>query len=189
MAKHRRSGGGGGGGNKGMAMLSFFGTIIAGIVILVNLIVFGIALSSLDTAITTAGTYTEQVGVGQVLGSMGMVVFVVFMVAGIAVLSGAAFVATKKAMSGGLTDILMGAISGGISIVVAFIIYGLTQSQLHTAYLAANATVNKTQLAGLVTIIPIFGIVLAVLFVSAGIAPLVGAGVGGYKAVKSGGLM
>ena len=188
MAKGKRKGGGGGGAKSHLGMAAFLGTIIAGIVVLVNLIVFGIALSGLDTAITNATLYTEQVGVPQVLGTLGMVVFFVFMAAGIAVLAASSAVATIKAAAGGLMDILMGAITGGISIVVAFIVYSLAQSQLHTVYLAANATVNKAQLGGLIAIIPIFGLVLAVLFVSAGIAPLVGAGVGGYKAVKSGGL-
>lgn len=177
--RHRSSGGGGGGGNG--KWFGFIAIIMGIVAMIVNLIMFGIGIDALDDAYTAAATYTEQVGLTSIMGIWGMVIFLVFMAAGLAALTGGSIVNWKKGTSGSWMDIFMVAIMGGVTLVIALILNGIVQSSLHTAYIAANATTNKAQFAGLLSIMTVWGMVIFLALMAAGISQIAAAGYGSYK--------
>jgi hypothetical protein len=182
MSRFRRNRGGGGGRSGGMGRFSGFLSIIMGTVsLLVCLIMFGISLSSLDTAYTAAATYTEQVGLTSVMGIWALVIFIIFMAAGLAALTGGSIVNWKKSTSGSWMDVFMVAIMGAVTLVISLLMNTTIQAQLHTAYVAANATVNKAQFAGLLNVMTIFGMVIFLSLMGAGISQIAGAAYGSYK--------
>jgi hypothetical protein len=179
--RRKRSGGGGGGGGKSGQWMGFIAIIMGIVAMIVNLIMFGIGIAALDTAYTAAATYTEQVGLTSIMGIWGMVIFLVFMAAGIAALTGGSVAQWKKGSSGSWMDVFMVAIMGGVTLVIALILNGIVQSQLHTSYVAANATVNKAQFTGLLSIMTIWGMVIFLALMASGIAQIASAAYGSYK--------
>lgn len=180
--KKKHSGGGGGGRGGGSGQWMGFMAIIMGIVaLIICLIMFTIGIGALDDAYTAAATYTEQVGLTDVMGLWGMVIFLVFVAAGIAALTGGAVIQWKKGANGSWMDVFMVAIMGGVTLVIALILNGIAQSQLHTAYVAANDTVNKAAFTGLLSIMTIWGMVIFICLMGAGISQIAAAAYGSYK--------
>lgn len=181
--KHRGGGKGGGGGNQWMG---FMVTVFGGVLLLISLIMFGIAIAQLDTSITSAGTYTEQVGVTSIMGIFGLVVFLVLTGSGLAAVTGGSVMTWKRTVGGGWMDVFLAFIMGTVSLVISLIVFGITQNQLHTAYVAANATVNKASFTGLLSIMGIFGVVFFLAYIGTGLSAIAAAGYGGYKNLKGG---
>jgi len=181
MSRFKRNKGGGGSNTKMGQWTGFMAIIMGAVALLVCLIMFGIGIDALDDAYTSAASYTEQVGLTSVMGIWGLVIFIVFMAAGIAALTGGSVINWKRATSGGWMDVFMVAIMGAVTLVISLILNTTIQGQLHTAYLAANATVNKAQFSGLLNIMTIWGMVIFLALMAAGISQLAGAAYGSYK--------
>src|SRR4030043_163832 len=75
----------------------------------------------------------------------------------------------------------MAIIMGIVALIITLILNGIAQTTLHTAYLAANATVNKAHFTGLLDIMGIWGMVIFVSLMAAGIAQIAAAAYGSYK--------
>ena len=183
MGRFKRNKGGGGGpaSNK---WLGFMAIIMGTVAILITLIMYGIALDNLDTAYTSAATYTEQVGLTDVMGIWPLVLFIIFMTLGIGAVGVGAYTNVKKAITGGWMDIFLVVIMGTVTIVIAILMNTTIQGQLHTVYTtAANATetVNIASFSGLLNVMTIFGMVIFLSLMAAGVAPISAAGYGGYK--------
>lgn len=178
--KSRRRNGGGGSGRASQWM-GFLAIVMGAVAVLVCLIMFGIGIDSLDTAYTAAATYTEQVGLTDVMGIWGLVIFIVFMAAGLAALTGGSVIQWRKATTGGWMDVFMIAIMGGVTLVIALLLNGTIQTQLHAAYVTANATTNKASFSGLLSIMTIWGMVIFLALMGAGLSQLAGAAYGSYK--------
>lgn len=169
------------GGGKTSQWMGFLAIVFGAVALLVCLIMFGIGIDALDDAYTEAATYTEQVGLTDVMGLWGLVIFIVFMAAGIASLTGGAVIQWRKATTGGWMDVFMVAIMGGVTLVIALLLNGTIQGQLHTAYTTANATTNIASFAGLLDIMTIWGMVIFLALMGAGLSQLGGAAYGSYK--------
>lgn len=183
MARFRKMKGGGGKGNVsswGGTMLIIFGSIA----LLVALIMFGVALTQLDTALTTAKAYTDMTALDDVMGIFGLVLFLSFIVLGIGAIGGGAYINIKSRMGGSWMDLLMLAIMGGITIVIALIMNTISLAQLHTTMVAINATANLADFAGLYEVSQVMGIVIFLSLMAGGLSQIGGAGVGAYKRVK-----
>lgn len=181
MPFRRKRGGGGGGGLNNSRWMGFLAIIMGAVALLVCLIMFKVGIGSLDTAYTAAATYTEQVGLTDVMGIWGLVIFIIFMAAGIAALTGGSVVQWKKATTGGWMDVFLIAIMGGVTLVISLFLNGTIQSSLHTAYTTVNATTNKAHFSGLMDIMTIWGMVIFLALMAAGISQLAGAAYGSYK--------
>lgn len=184
--RRRRSRGGGGGGGSGiMGRLSGGIAIVMGTVaLLIALIMYYITLDNLDAAYTSAATYTEQVGLQEVMGIWPLVLFLIFMSVGLAAIGMGAYVQAKRALSGQWMDIFLGVVMGTVAVVIATIMNTTIQSQLHTIYLdASNVSkiANIANFAGLLDTMTVFGMVIFVMLMGAGIAQLVAGGVGGFR--------
>ncbi len=182
MARFRRNKGGGGKGGSswGGTMLIIFGCIA----LLVALIMFGVALTQLDTALTTAKTYTDMTALDDVMGIFGLVLFLAFIVLGIGAIGGGAYINIKSRMGGSWMDLVMLAIMGGVTIVISLIMNGIALTQLHTTMVAINATANKANFAGLYQVSQVMGIVIFLTLMAGGLSQVGGAGFGAYKRVK-----
>ena len=164
--------------------LGFMAIIFGAVALLIDLIMFGIALDALDTAYTAAATYTEQVGLTEVMGIWPLVLFIIFMSAGLAALTGGALIQVRKATTGGWMDVFLVAIMGAVTLVISLLLNTVIQAQLATAYDdAANVTttVNIASFAGLLDIMTIFGMVIFLSLMASGIAQIAGAAYGSYK--------
>ncbi|OGO00998.1 MAG: hypothetical protein A2Y58_03235 [Chloroflexi bacterium RBG_13_51_52] len=179
--RKRSGGGGGGGGGKSGQWMGFMAIIMGIVALIINLIMFNVGIGALDDAYTAAATYTEQIGLLDIMGIWGMVIFLIFVAAGIAALTGGSVMQWRKAVAGSWMDVFMVAIMGGVTLVIALILNGIAQTTLHTAYLAANATVNKAHFTGLLDIMGIWGMVIFVSLMAAGIAQIAAAAYGSYK--------
>lgn len=180
MGKKRYNKGGGGGG-KSSQWFGFLAIVMGVVAMLVCLIMFNIGIDALDDAYTDAATYTEQVGLTDVMGIWGLIIFIVFMAAGIAALTGGSIVQWKRATTGGWMDVFMVAIMGGVTLVICLLLNGTIQSALHDSYVTANACVNKAYFSGLLNIMTIWGMVIFLGLMAAGISQLAGAAYGSYK--------
>lgn len=178
---HRKKGIGGGGGSGVGKWMGFISIVMGVVALIVCLIMFNIGIGALDDAYTAAATYTEQVGLTDVMGIWGLVIFIVFMSAGIAALTGGSIIQWRKATTGGWMDVFLVAIMGGVTLVICLLLNGTIQSTLHDAYVTANATVNKAQFVGLLDIMTIWGMVIFLGLMAAGISQLAGAAYGTYK--------
>lgn len=159
--------------------------VFACIAMLVCLIMFGIAIEQLDAQITSAATYTEQVSLQAIMGISGIIIFVLFMALGLGALTGGTIINIRQASGGNWLDIVMLAIMGGITLVVAIIMNGTIQSQLHTTIGTVNATANyATYFEPVQTIMTVFGLVIFVSLLGAGIVQIGGAAVSGWKKVR-----
>lgn len=181
--RKRSSNGGGGGSSSVMASRwsGFLAIVMGAVALLICLIGFNIGIGSLDTAYTAAAAYTEQVGLTDVMGIWGLVIFIIFMAAGIAALTGGSVIQWKKATTGGWMDVFMVAIMGTVTLVISLILNGTIQTALHTAYVTANATVNKASFTGLLDIMKIWGMVIFLALMGAGVSQLAAAAYGTYK--------
>jgi len=180
MPRFRKKNNGGGGG-KSNQWMGFLAIVMGTVAMLVCLIMFNIGIGSLDDAYTAAAAYTEQVGLTDVMGIWGLVIFIVFVAAGIAAMTGGAVIQWKKASGGGWMDVFMVAIMGGVTLVIALLMNGTIQGSLHTAYVTANATVNKAAFSGLLEVMTIWGMVIFLALMGSGISQLAGAAYGSYK--------
>lgn len=182
--RKRRSSGGGGGMNK--RAIPFIGLILGGIALFVTMIAFGITLTQWDSSYTTAATYTEQVGVTDIMGIMPLLLFVLFQAVGIGALVGTGVLNYKTAANGGFIEIFLAIVYAAIGVVVAVIIWNLNQGQLHTVYNAANATnlTNSASFTGLQDIITAWGIVDLIAIMSPALGAIAGIGVGGYRKAR-----
>src|SRR4030042_717832 len=89
--RKRSGGGGGGGGGKSGQWMGFMAIIMGIVALIINLIMFNVGIGALDDAYTAAATYTEQIGLLDIMGIWGMVIFVSLMAAGIAQIAAAAY--------------------------------------------------------------------------------------------------
>lgn len=163
-------------------MMIVFGCVI----MIVSLIVFGIVIEQLDTSITTTSALihvTDMQGLTSIMPLWGMIIFMLFVTGGLASLIGGAVLTIKSRYGGGWMDTVMLAITGGISTLVAIVCYGLAITQLDTAMTTVNATTNT--LTGTYDIMGVFGMVIFIAFMGAGLSMIVAAGVSGFQAVKS----
>ncbi len=182
--KRYNKGGGDGMMSRSSPWMGFLVTIFGAIAMLIDLIIFSIALDSLDTAYTAAATYTEQVGLTSVMGIWPLVLFVIFMAAGLAALAGGAIMQAKKAITGGWMDVFLTAVMGGVALIISALLNTTIQAQLHTAYAAAactTSTANIASFAGLLSIMTVFGMVIFLSLMGAGIGQIAAAAYGGYK--------
>ncbi len=180
MGKRHHSGGGGKG-VMGGSMAGFMVTILGGVAMLIALIMFGIGIGQLDAAYTSAATYTEQVGLTSIMGIWAMVIFLILIAAGLAALGVGSYMQIKKATTGGWMDVFLVFIMGSVGLIIALILNTIIQGQLHTAYVTANATVNKASFPGMLSIITVFGMVIFLSLMGAGIAQISGSFYGTYK--------
>lgn len=148
--------------------------VFGAICLLVSLISFNIAIGQLDDALTTAATYTEQVGVTDVMGLGGMIFWIVFVGAGLVAVGVGGYAQFMQVSKGGWIDVFISVIMGAISIVMVLVLYNITQSQLHTAWTTVNATVNVASFSGLLDIIGIFGIVTWAIMVLSAVSGVFG---------------
>jgi len=170
--------------SKSNSWFGFVAVIMGCVAAIVSFIMFGIAIGQLDTAYTAAGTFSEQTGLTSVMGMWGMVLFVVFALVGLAGIVTGGVTNTLNAKNGNWMAIMMGIIMGGITIAIAVIMNGVIQTQLHAAYVTANATVNKAQFVGMLSVMGIFGMVYFISLMLAGIAPIGGAIWGGVNKIR-----
>lgn len=184
MGKYRKKRNSGGGGNStgpwGGVILTVFGAIA----LLVALIMFGIGIGQLDTAITNAASYTEMTSLDDIMGIFGLVIFLAFMVLGLGGIGGGAYVNLRQRMGGSWMDLIMLAIMGGVSIVIALIMNNIILTQLHAAYTIAACTTNVADFVGLLDIMGIFGMVIFISLIASAVVQIGGAGFGAYKKVK-----
>lgn len=164
-----KGGGGrsGGAGAWGGTIAIVFGTIA----MLACLIMFGIGIQQLDSAITSAATYTEQTSLTDIMGIFGLVIFLAFMLLGLAGLVGGTYY-NVKSLSSDWSQLVLLAIMGGITLVITLIMFGINNTQLHTAYVTANATTNKAKMVGLVDIMGIWGMVLFVIMLGSALTQI-----------------
>lgn len=162
-----------------------FITIVMGTVaLLVTLIMYGIALDTLDTAYTSASAYTEQTGLTSVMGIWPLVLFVIFMAVGLAAISAGSYLGSKRAITGSWMDVFLGVIMGSITIVIALLMNTTIQSTLHGVYTNAQCTTTTANIAnfsGLLNVMGIWGMVIFLVLMAAGIAQIAAAGYGSYK--------
>lgn len=177
--RKRHSGGGGGGG--GNQWMGFIAIIFGAVAMLICLIMFGVGIGALDDAYTEAAGYVDQVGLTDVMGIFGLVVFIAFMSAGIASLVGGAYIQWKKATTGGWMDVFMVAVMGGVTLVICLLLNTTIQSQLNTAIVTVNATVNIAEFSGLYDVMTVWGMVIFLALIGAGLSQLAAAGYGSYK--------
>ena len=185
--KKRNKGGGGGdgGGMSGSNMVGILSQVIGGALMLFALILFQIAIGQLDTAYTDASTY-DQVGLTDVMGIFGMVVFLVLIGSGIAVIAGGAAVGVIRAIRGNWIQVFLAFAMGAVALIIAFILNTIIQAQLNTAQVAINATTNIANFPGLYDISRIFGMLIFLVLVGSGIASITGSLVGAFKQIRSG---
>ena len=187
MAKFRRkkSKGGGGGGGGGIASGSqwsgFIAIVFGAVALLVDLIAYGIVLSNYDTAYTTASGYTWMTGLTSIMGIWPMVLFLVFMAAGIGAIGVGAYMNWRRAAHGSWTDIFIVFIMGAVSVVITVIMFGIINTQMNTLAVAINATTNVASFVGLVSIVGIWPMVIFLVMIGASVAQMGAAGYGGYK--------
>jgi hypothetical protein len=181
MAYRKKKAGSSGGSRNGSQWMGFLTIVFGTVAMLVNMIMFTIAIGQLDTAYTAAATYTEQIGLTDVMGIWAMVIFIIFAVAGIAALTGGSIMQWRKAVGGGWMDVFLVAIMGGVTLVIALIMNGTIQSSLHTAWSTANATTNIASFSGLLDIMEIWGMVFFLALMATGISQIAGAAYGSYK--------
>lgn len=185
MAKGK---GGGGKGGINMHVMYLIGQVIGVAFFIFAMILFGIGIDQLDTAYTAAGTYTEQVGLQDIMGIWGMILFLVFTGAGITVIAGTAVLNFMKTIRGTWMDAFMSFAMASVALVVSLILNTLAQSQLHAAYVTANATTNIAAFAGLLSIMGVFGMLVFLTLMGSGISGIVASGWGIVNNVKKGGL-
>ncbi len=181
---YRRNRGGGGRSNTSTGWLGFIAIVFGTVALLICLIMFGIGLDTLDTAYTSAATYTEQVGLTSVMGIWPLILFIIFMAAGLAAVGAGSYVNVKKALTGGWMDIFMVVIMGTVSLVISLLMNTTIQSQLHTAYVDASnvsKTANIASFSGLLSVMTIWGMVIFLALMASGLSQLIGAAYGSYK--------
>lgn len=184
MAKKGKGGGGGGKNTARNFMAPFMVLAFGSIALFIALVMFVMALAQLDTAITTVSAYAEQVSLPQIMGVWGIIFFLALIGVGIGLVLGGGIIQARRAAGGDWMQIIMGFILAAVGAVFAIIMFTITSGELHTAYLAANASVNKTAFAGLLSIMGIFGTIIWLAFAGAATSGIVGAGVGSYKNIK-----
>lgn len=184
MGRRKRRNSNRGGGGRGNQWIGFIAIVFGTVAMLICLIMFSIGLDTLDTAYTSAATYTEQVGLTSVMGIWPLILFIIFMAAGLGAMGAGAYVNVRKALGGGWMDVFMVVIMGTVSLIIALLMNTTIQSQLHTAYAdAANTskTVNIASFAGLLSVMTIWGMVVFLSLMATGLSQLAAAAYGSYK--------
>jgi len=160
-------------------------TIIFGCVAVVMcLIAYVIVVGQADTSMTSAATYTEMSGLTDSMGMGPMIIFMIFMFVGLGAIMGGAALNVKGALTGTGLDIGLSAIFGAVTLVIIFVFNNLILSNLHTAYLTVNATVNRAHFAGVLGTMGIFGLVIYWSLIAAGVAQIGAAGWSGFQKIK-----
>jgi len=149
-----------------------------------SLIIFGIVVGQLDTGITAAIAIgaTQMPGLADIMPLWGMVLFLLFMGAGLATLAGGAYMTIKGKMGGSWMDAMMLVIMGGVAIIIALISNNLVIAQLDTAMGAVNTTANT--LTGAYDIMGVFGMIIFLALMGAGTSMIVAAGVSGFRKIR-----
>lgn len=185
MARRKKMyGGGGGGGSRKTLISGIIGQVLGGALMLFALILFGIGVAQLDTAYTAASG--DQVGLRDIMGIFGMVLFLVFIGAGVVVLGGTAVYAYLKSKGGSWMDAFIGFAFATVGLVIALILNTILQGQLNTTQVAINALTNIANFPGLYAISRIFGIIIFLSLLSPGIAAIAGAAQGAVGRVRAG---
>ncbi len=172
-------------GPKDTFVSGLIGQVIGGTLMLFALILFGIAISQLDGAYTSAIAY-DQVGLTDIMGIFGMVLFLVFVGAGVAVLGGTAVYIYSKSVSGGWMGAFLGFAFATVGLVIALILNTILQSQLNTQQVAINALSNVSNFPGLYDISRIWGMIIFLSLLAPGIAGISGSVVGAIGKIRGG---
>jgi len=188
MAKGKRRFGGGGGmmGGKKSAVMGLVAQVIGAVFLVFALILFTIGIGQLDTAYTAASSYTEQVGLVDIMGIWGMILFLVFVGAGLTVIAGGAVYNFITTIRGGWMEAFMSFAMGAVGLVIALILNTITQSQLNAAYVAANASTNIASFSGMLDIMGVFGMLIFLTLVGSGISGVVASGWGAVTNLRKG---
>lgn len=184
MARRKRNYGSGGGGKK-TAIVGLVSQVIGGAFLLLALILFGIGIGQLDTAYTSAATY-DQVGLTDIMGIFGMILFLVFVGVGLSVIAGGAIYNWARTVRGSWMEAFMSFAMGAVSLVIALILNTVIQGQMNTAQVAINATTNIANFPGLYSISRIFGMLIFLTLVGSGVSAIVASVVGVTKAIRGG---
>jgi len=182
--KKKSRGSRGGGGVASGKFNSIIATVFGCVMMMMCLIGFNIVIGQIDTAYTAAGSYTEQVGVQDIMGIFPLLIFVVMMGVSVAALGYGGYTGYKSGSAGDVMGMIMGVINGVISTIIAFIMFGIINTSLHASYVVANATTNVANFAGVLDIMGIWGIVILVTLAGSAIASFAGVGVGAFKKIK-----
>lgn len=189
MARFRRRrsrGGGGGGGGAGFGG-PWGGTILivlGSVAMVICLVMFGIGIGQLDTAYTSASSYSEMTSLTDIMGVFGVIIFLAFMILGLGAIAGGTYLNIRKGLGGNWSSLAMLAIFGGISLVISLIMFNVNLTQLHSVIGTANATTNYSSFVGLGSIMGIWGMVIFIVMIGASLAQFGGAGFGVYKKIK-----
>lgn len=167
------------------AVVGLVSQVIGGAFLLLALILFGIAIGQLDTAYTSAATY-DQVGLTDIMGIWGMLLWLVFVGVGIGVIAGGSIYNWIKTMGGGWMEAFMSFAYGAVALVIALILNTVVQAQVNTAQVAINATTNIANFPGLYNISRIFGMLIFLTLVGSGVSGIVAAGWSATKAIRGG---
>jgi hypothetical protein len=159
-------------------------TVVGAVALLVDLIAYGIVLTNYDTAYTAAKAYTWETGLTSIMGIWPMVMFLVFMAAGIGAIGYGAYTNWKKGSQGNWTDIFMVFIMGAVSVIISVIMFGIVNTQANTLAVAINATTNVASFTGLVSIIGVWPMVIFLTMIGAGLSSIAAAGYGTYKHIR-----
>ena len=179
----------GGGGQSAMgksAVVGLMSQVIGGAFILFALILFGIAINQLDTSYTSAATYLGQVGLTDIMGMFGMVIFLVFIGAGISVVAGGAVYNFSQTIHGGWMQAFLSFAMGAVGLVIALILNTISQTQLQAAGVTINGTTNIANFSGLYDVWTIFGMLIFLVLIGSGISGVVAAGVGAIRNIRGG---
>lgn len=167
------------------AVVGMISQVIGGAFLLLALILFGIGLSQLDTAYTSAKAY-DAVGLTDIMGIFGMLLFLTFIGTGLTVLAGGAVYNWMTTVRGSWMESFMSFAYGAVALVIALILNTVVQGQLNTAQVAINAATNIASFPGLYNISRIFGMLVFLSLVGTGIAAIVASGVAAVRTIRGG---
>jgi hypothetical protein len=154
------------------------------VAMLIALITFQIVLSNFDTAYTSASGYTWMTGLTSIMGVWPMVLLILFMVAGLGGIGVGAYINWRKATGGSWNDIFMVFVMGAVSCVIAIIMFGIVNTQMHTLAVAINATTNIASFTGLYNMVTIWPMVIFVIMMAGAVSAIVAAGIGGWRNIR-----
>jgi len=177
---HKGSSGGGGGGNTNK-YAGFLAIVLGSVAMLICLIAYGIVISNYDTAYTAASGYSWATGMTSIMGVWPLILFLVFMAAGLGAVGVGAYINWNKGANGGWTDVFLVFIMGAVSVVITVIMFGIINTQMNTLAVAINATTNVAKFTGLVSIYGIWPMVIFLAMMAASVSQLGAAGYGAYK--------
>ena len=105
--------------------------IVFGVVVLLaSLIMAEISLRQLYTSYDLASAYSYQVALPSVISASGIIIFLAFITIGLSAVSVGAYENVTKLLSGDDNDLILVAISGGVTLTLCFVALPLVLSRL-----------------------------------------------------------